>query len=473
MPRRDGPELLPYFTPPASGNFGARRETVFCVPSPAECDTVRNDRQTEMIMTAYCSPFRARLLTLRQVVGESVSAFVRDHHFTFAASMALYGFFALMPLLLLLMIIFSHLFVSSQEAIELLRRLTRDLFPHFTDAILNDIALLSKQRLGGVLSLFLLVWSVSPLAAGLREALFRMFKVESRRSFLTAKLLDIAAVLALLVIFSVGVLTRLAVDFWADYLPGYSPLQPILGGLLPFLFTAVAIALIYRVFAPVRPRPEALWAGAFSATLLLFVLRPIFLAILRFNPEYGFAFGSLKTIFLIIVWVYYSFAMLLLGAEIMAHAHRRDILLLRALFAPGPGLHPALRHHPLLAPYLSVHPPGERLFAENEPGNSMYYILAGSVDLTLRGEPLRTLVAGQYFGEMSLLIHEPRTATARIGPEGAQLIRVTADNWEALLRENTAIVRSLLVEMAQRLKRSNDEVRPTSAGGDREPHPPQ
>jgi membrane protein len=394
------------------------------------------------------------LISARRILAESFKSFARDNHIAFAASLALYGFFALMPLLLLLMIVLSHLFSSSQEALDLLSELTHDLFPHFTDAILSDITLLSQQSLGGMVSVFLLAWSVTPLAAGLREALLRMFKVESRRHFITTKLLDITAVLALMVILIAGVLVRLAVGYWANYLPGGGLLQSIIGGGLPFLFTVAAIAFIYRVFAPVRPRLGALWIGAFTATLLLFILRPLFLAILRFNPQYGFAFGSLKTIFLIIVWVYYSFAVLLLGAEIMAHTHRREVLLLRSLFTPGASI--AFANHPLLDPFLSIHAPQETLFSENDPGDSMFYILAGKIQLTLHGAPLKTLGPGEYFGEMSLLINTPRSATALTGPEGARLVRITPQNLDAILRENPAIVRSLLVEMAHRLKNSNE-----------------
>lgn len=401
-------------------------------------------------------PDKLRLtgLSARRILAESGKSFLRDNHIAFAASLALYGFFALMPLLLLLMIILSHLFFSSQEAVALLRDLTHDLFPHFTDAIVNDIALLSRQSLGSMVSVFLLAWSITPLAAGLRQALLRMFKMESQRHFITTTLIDAAAVFALLFILIAGILIRLAVSYWANYLPGGGVFRTLLGGGLPFLFTVGAIACLYRVFAPIRPRPEALWIGAGTATLLLFILRPLFLTILRFNPEYGWAFGSLKTIFLIMVWVYFSFAVLLLGAEIMAHTHRRDALLLRSLFESGAAA--ALAQHPLLAPFVSVQAPEETLFAENQPGDSMFYILAGTIQLTLRGEPLKTLGPGEYFGEMSLLLSTPRTATARTGPDGARLVQITPRNLEDILRENPAIVRALLIEMAGRLKTAND-----------------
>jgi len=59
--------------------------------------------------------------------------------------------------------------------------------------------------------------------------------------------------------------------------------------------------------------------------------------------------------------------------------------------------------------------PGERLVRQGEPGEHLYIILEGSVDVQVEVEGLskvvNTLHKGQFFGEMSLLTGEPRSAT--------------------------------------------------------------
>jgi CRP-like cAMP-binding protein len=69
--------------------------------------------------------------------------------------------------------------------------------------------------------------------------------------------------------------------------------------------------------------------------------------------------------------------------------------------------------------------PGEVLFKEgDEADKEIYYLLSGSIDLTLDSKDLflTTLTKPTLFGEMRSFIGEPRTATAKASASGAILI---------------------------------------------------
>ena len=54
---------------------------------------------------------------------------------------------------------------------------------------------------------------------------------------------------------------------------------------------------------------------------------------------------------------------------------------------------------------------GQTVFVEGDQGDLFYIIESGSIDITIRGEYIRTLSAGDSFGEIALLRNVPRTAT--------------------------------------------------------------
>ena len=58
---------------------------------------------------------------------------------------------------------------------------------------------------------------------------------------------------------------------------------------------------------------------------------------------------------------------------------------------------------------------GEIVFRENDPGDSFYMIIAGAVEIWAEkiNQVLRKMEAGDFFGELSLMLGIPRTATVK------------------------------------------------------------
>lgn len=95
---------------------------------------------------------------------------------------------------------------------------------------------------------------------------------------------------------------------------------------------------------------------------------------------------------------------------------------------------------------------GEVLFNQGEPGDSMYVIIAGRVQIVLAdGTPIKVLSTFEAFGEMSLLDEEPRSATAKSAEPG-KLLRIEREKFLALLAQYPAIGLGLLRMMSRRLR---------------------
>jgi membrane protein len=399
---------------------------------------------------------RNRLAMGWLVLREAVRAFLANSGLETAATLAYYGFLALAPLLLLLVYTLGHILVSSDTVLANMVEFTSNVFPSFSQELLVDLMNFAQGGTWGLVSIILLVWSMTPFAGALRSAYHRAFKVERTQNFLFYKLRDIGAVLLLLAIF-VLLVTLNALHFVrSEWLPSNSPgLAAMFKGVGIFLLTVAILTLFEKVFVPVRVPLPILLLGALTVTILLGAIRPLFDLLLQFNPNYGYAFGSLKAIFLLIVWVYYTFAVILFGAELMAAAWRRDTLVLRRLFA---GLGWRRPDAVLLERFARDLAPGATLFRQGDSGAAMFYVLDGSIELFAGAEKLRVMRAGEYFGEMAMLLEASRTATAQAGSEGARLATIERDNFDLILRENPQIVRALLKEMADRLKATDQKL---------------
>lgn len=109
---------------------------------------------------------------------------------------------------------------------------------------------------------------------------------------------------------------------------------------------------------------------------------------------------------------------------------------------------------------------GQVVFAESDPGDSMYFILAGCIRIEkaspAAGAPPKTLAvleAGDYFGEMALLDQKPRSASAvAAGP--VTLVRLTKASFDEVQRNSSSAGMSVLFAM---IRTSSERIRRLSA----------
>jgi len=389
------------------------------------------------------------------VLRESVRSFLRNRGLEKASVLAYNTFFALFPLLLLLLFLAGHFMASSQAAMAGVERVARQMMPLFGDVALREVRGLAAQKAWGLASFLILFWAVTPLAASIRGAFDNIYKTERGFPYLKEKLLDIAAVLVMLLLLILLVVGELAYAVITPLVVGKLPLLArATDAVVPLVMTVVFLSFIHVTFAPVRPGLGAILAGSLISSLLLAVIGPAFAAVLRFDPNYGVAFGSLKAVFLLLTWIYASFAAILLGIEVSANVHRKEALLVRELFSDSGKRD---KYVARLARYVTAHEAGDVVFREGEPGDAMYYVAQGGVSLSRNGRELVKVRAGEYFGEMAMLLGKERTATVTVAEPGTRLVAISAANVETVLRENPKVVLALLHEMAERL-RATDEL---------------
>jgi len=385
------------------------------------------------------------------VFWQSIKSFVKNNNSSVAASLAYYSLFALVPLLLLLFFTLSFFITSSRAVMNRLTLLISQFIPYYSDTILKEVYALARHKgIWGLLSMVALLWASMPLMGTLRTAFFDIFKVEERPSFLKNKLLDMSIVLLTLSLL-------VGVSFFNVTFKKFLVLQgsTVLYDITSYCLTAVIMFLFYLVFAPARVSLFYILAGSVVTTFLWSIIRPVFGLFLSYNPQYGITFGSLKALFIIIIWIYYSFIVLLFGAEVIANLRRKDVLMLRKLFYE---VRTDRASRKLKSRFGKNYNAGEFIFKEEEKGNDMFYIMSGSVRLEKKGQVLGIMQKGEYFGEMALLIGTPRTTSAQTEEDNTVVIAITPENFETLLREEPKIAILFLKEFASRLKKADEFV---------------
>ena len=119
------------------------------------------------------------------------------------------------------------------------------------------------------------------------------------------------------------------------------------------------------------------------------------------------------------------------------------------------------------AAFERAYPDRSTLFLENMPGEVMYIIKSGQVDLSKRtpaGEDKTfvTLEAGEFFGEMSLIDENPRSASATVRG-GGELIVVSKKAFRELIAAQPAVAAKVLFNILrvvnQRLRRMTELVK--------------
>lgn len=90
----------------------------------------------------------------------------------------------------------------------------------------------------------------------------------------------------------------------------------------------------------------------------------------------------------------------------------------------------------------------EVLFHEDEPGDTFYIILSGSVEVFVikLNKSLSILQAGQFFGELSLMLGIPRTATVR-ALENTVVFVINNKGFKKLLQEHPSLSERIVQEL--------------------------
>ena len=112
-------------------------------------------------------------------------------------------------------------------------------------------------------------------------------------------------------------------------------------------------------------------------------------------------------------------------------------------------------------------PAGKLVFSYGDPGDSMYVVRSGAVEISFTNDTgdkiiLETARAGDFFGEMSLLDGASRMASARV-VEDLEALVVDRSDLDELVRVKPQAALDLLTATGKRLRETNRLLRHTAS----------
>ncbi len=105
---------------------------------------------------------------------------------------------------------------------------------------------------------------------------------------------------------------------------------------------------------------------------------------------------------------------------------------------------------------------GSVIVNHEEPGDALFIISSGKVKVVLYGETGREIIlsilrSGAFFGEMSLLDRQPRSANV-VAVEESQLLGLNRDAFQTHLTAHPSTALAILAEMSRRLRHADEVI---------------
>jgi membrane protein len=267
----------------------------------------------------------------RQVVRRAFKESSDDHVPMLAGGVAYFAFLAVFPALIAAITLYG-LVADPAEVADQVRSLAGMLPQESQPLIVSQLdALVSTSGgalgVGLVVSLLAALWSASSATGNLIQAVNLAYDEEETRGFL--KLRGIALLLTLgAIVFVLVTLTLVAVvPPLLDALPiGTAGLvvAQVVRWVLLLAMVITALAVVYRV-APDRDAPRFGWVsvGALVAAVLWLIGSALFSVYVNYFGSYNKTYGALAGVVVLMLWLYLTSYIVLLGAEINAEAERQ------------------------------------------------------------------------------------------------------------------------------------------------------
>jgi membrane protein len=257
---------------------------------------------------------------------ESFNKWNSDNVMRLSASLAYYTAFSLAPLLLAAISVAGLVFGDQAASGQIYHQLKVSLGPSVAEAIEELVKAASKPShgiWGAILAFAMVLFGASGVCGELKDSLNIIWKVQPKAGsgmwrWVRGRFLSIGMVMGIsfLLLVSLVVDTGLGVaaKYSSHWVPGAPAMMQVAGMIVSFVFVTLLFVLLFKYLPDARVAWGDVWIGS-TVTALLFTLGKSGLEIYISKAAVSSSYGAAGALALVLVWVYYSAQIFLMGAE--------------------------------------------------------------------------------------------------------------------------------------------------------------
>lgn len=240
------------------------------------------------------------------------------------SQLAFFFLLSLFPLLIFLITLLPFLNIDESQVFLFIR----DYAPASVYTLIHDtLQEILNNRNGGLLSVGVLatIWSASKGMNALTKALNRSYHVEETRSFLVARAMSVVFTIALIAVLVVALLLPvfgqqigvLAFSYFGME-EGFLKLWGSLRWVIPPILIFLVFSALYWVVPNLKVRLKSAMPGALFATAGWILTSLAFSFYVGNFANYSKTYGSIGGIIVLMMWLYFSAIILMLGGQLNA-----------------------------------------------------------------------------------------------------------------------------------------------------------
>lgn len=247
-----------------------------------------------------------------------------DHVGAYAAQSAYFIMLSFFPFIILLVTLIQYTSITAQDVYHAAQMIFPESMDNFIMGLIEEVY--SKTALTVSLSAIVTAWSAGKGFLALMRGMNTIYNVEERRNYLILRfrsaLYTVAFVVAVILSLVVLVFGNSLHEAAVEYVPFLAVITGVIvrfKGILAIGFLSVVFVVMYRFVPNRKARLISQVPGAVFSAVCWYLFSIGFSVYVEYSPGLANMYGSLTTIVLVMLWLYFCMYIMLIGAEINSY----------------------------------------------------------------------------------------------------------------------------------------------------------